>query len=154
MGFLLVLGSYASYTRCFPGGSVVKNLPAVQEAQQPPICSLGWEDPLEESMVTHSSILARRIPGREEPDELKSMGPHRVGHNWRDNMLENYTDNKNGIAFSWILCGDLDGWEGGGKEVQEEGNICTYTADSLCCMAETNTTLQINCTPIKNLLNI
>ena len=38
----------------FPGGSVVKNLPAVQESQVPP---LGWEDPLEEEMATHSSIL-------------------------------------------------------------------------------------------------
>ena len=60
---------------------MVKNLPAMQEAQQPLICSLGWEDSLEESMVTHSSILAWRIPGREEPDELKSMGPQRVRHN-------------------------------------------------------------------------
>ena len=38
----------------FPGGSVVKNLPAMQESQVPP---LGWEDPLEEEMATHSSIL-------------------------------------------------------------------------------------------------
>ena len=152
MGYLLVLGSYASYTRCFPGGSVVKNLPAMQEAQQPLIGSLGWEDSLEESMVTHSVFSPGESQG-EEPDELKSMGPQRVRHNWRDNMLASYTD-KNCIAFSWILCGDLDGWEGGGKEVQEGRDICIHIADSLCCTAETNTTLQINCTPIKNLLNI
>ena len=154
MGFLLVLGSHASYTRCFPGGSMLKNLPAMQEAQERPICSLGWEDSLEESMATHSSILAWRNPGTEEPDELKSMGPQRVGRNWRDNMLTSYTDHKNCIPFSWVFCGDLDGCEGGGKEVQEGGDICVHTADSLCCTAEINTTLQINYTPVKNLLLI
>ena len=43
----------------FPDGSVVKNLPAMQETR---VQSLGWEDPLEEGMTTHSSILAWRIP--------------------------------------------------------------------------------------------
>ena len=42
--------------------------------------SLGWEDPLEEGMATHSSILARRIPWTEEPGGLQSMGLQRVGH--------------------------------------------------------------------------
>ena len=42
--------------------------------------SLGWEDPLEEGMVTHSSILAWEIPRREEPGGLQSIGPQRVGH--------------------------------------------------------------------------
>ena len=46
----------------FPGGSVVKNLPAMQETQEMWVQSLGWEDPLEEGMATHSSILALRIP--------------------------------------------------------------------------------------------
>ena len=40
------------------GGSVVKNLPAVQETQETHICPSGWEDPLEEGMSTHSSIFA------------------------------------------------------------------------------------------------
>ena len=44
------------------------------------IQSLGWEDPLEKGMVTHSSILASRIPWTEEPGGLLSMGLHRVGH--------------------------------------------------------------------------
>ena len=44
--------------------------------------SLGWEDPLEKGMATHSSILAWRIPWTEEPGGLQSMGSHRVGHNW------------------------------------------------------------------------
>ena len=43
--------------------------------------SLGWEDPLEEGMVTHSSILAWRIPWTEELGELQSMGSQRIGHN-------------------------------------------------------------------------
>ena len=46
---------------------MVKNLPAVQETQ---VQSLGQEDPLEEDMATHSSILAWRIPGTEEPGGL------------------------------------------------------------------------------------
>ena len=46
----------------FPGGSAVKNLPAMQKSQEKWVLSLGWEDPLEESMATHFSILASRIP--------------------------------------------------------------------------------------------
>ena len=42
--------------------------------------SLGQEDPLEEEMATHSSILSRRIPWTEEPGRLQSMGSQRVGH--------------------------------------------------------------------------
>jgi len=49
------------------GGSVVKNLPAMQEIWVPP---LGFEDPLEKVMATHSSILAWRIPWTEEPGML------------------------------------------------------------------------------------
>ena len=41
---------------------------------------LGWEDPLEEAMATHSSILAWRIPWTEEPSGLQSIGLQRVGH--------------------------------------------------------------------------
>ena len=41
---------------------------------------LGWEDPLEKEMATHSSILAWRIPWRVEPGGLQSMGLPRVGH--------------------------------------------------------------------------
>ena len=43
--------------------------------------SLGGEDPLEKEMVTHSSILAWKIPWTEEPGRLQSMGSQRVGHN-------------------------------------------------------------------------
>ena len=56
---------------------MVKNLPAVQETW---VWSLDGEDPLEESMATHSSILAWRIPWTEEPGGLQSMVSQRVGH--------------------------------------------------------------------------
>ena len=56
--------------RGFPGGSVVKNLPAKQEM---PVQSLGQEDSLEEEMATHSSILAWKIPGTEKPSGLQSL---------------------------------------------------------------------------------
>ena len=55
----------------FPGGSEVKNLPAMQETW---VRSLGWEDPLEKGKATHSSIFAWRIPWTEEPGRLQSMG--------------------------------------------------------------------------------
>ena len=48
--------------------------------QEMQVSSLGWEDPLEKEMATHSSVLAWRIPGTEEPGGLLSMGSHRVGH--------------------------------------------------------------------------
>ena len=56
---------------------MVKNLPAVQETC---IQSLGWEDPLEKGMATHSSILAWRIPWTEDPGGLQSMGLQKVRH--------------------------------------------------------------------------
>ena len=52
----------------FPGGSVVKNLPAVQEEMQ--VLSLVWEAPLEKELATCSNILAWRIPWTEEPGRL------------------------------------------------------------------------------------
>ena len=55
----------------------VKNLPAVQEIW---VRSLGWEDPLEKEMATHSSILAWKISWTEEPGGLQSMGSQRIGH--------------------------------------------------------------------------
>ena len=59
----------------FPGDSVVKNLPVMQEMQ---VQSLGWEDLLEKEMATHSSILAWRSPWTEEPGRLQSIGLQRV----------------------------------------------------------------------------
>ena len=53
---------------------MVKNLSAMQETQEMNVLSLGREDPLEEGMANHSSILAWRIPWTEEPGGLQSMG--------------------------------------------------------------------------------
>ena len=54
---------------------MVKNLPEMWETQ---IQSLGWEDPLEKGMATHSSILAWRVPWTEEPGRLPSVGSQKV----------------------------------------------------------------------------
>ena len=55
----------------------VKNLPAMQETQ---LRSLGWKDPLEEEMATHSSILAWRIPWTEEPGRFQPLGLQKLEH--------------------------------------------------------------------------
>ena len=55
----------------------LKNLPAMQETEVP---SLGWEDPLEQEVASHSRILAWSIPWTEEPGELQSMESQRVRH--------------------------------------------------------------------------
>ena len=57
----------------------VKNLPTMQETKETRVPSLGQEDPLEEEMATHSSILAWRIPWTEETGGLQSMVSQRVG---------------------------------------------------------------------------
>ena len=54
------------------------------ELQETQVWSLGWEGSLEKGMVTHSSILAWRIPWTEESDGLQPIGLQRVGHDWRD----------------------------------------------------------------------
>ena len=63
----------------FPGGS---NGKASAYNAGDPGSSLGWEDPLEKKMATHSSTLAWKIPWTEESGRLESMGSQRVGHDW------------------------------------------------------------------------
>ena len=58
---------------------MVKNLPAVWENW---LQSVGWEDPLEKGMATHSSVPAWKIPWTEDPGRLQSMGSQRVRHDW------------------------------------------------------------------------
>ena len=67
----------------FPGGSVVKNLPAKQETQ---VWSLGQEDPLEKEMATHSSILAWRTPWIKEPGGLQTMESQKSWTELNNNM--------------------------------------------------------------------
>ena len=62
---------------------MVTDPPAMQETRGQ---SLGQEDPLEEGMATHSSILAWRIPWSEEPGGLQSMGSQRIRHDWATNF--------------------------------------------------------------------
>ena len=57
---------------------MVKRPPAMRETR---VRSLGWEDPLEKTMATHSRILAKKIPWVAEPGRLQSMGLQRVRHN-------------------------------------------------------------------------
>ena len=69
---------------CTPDGRLpwwlrdLKCLPPIWKTR---VRSLGWQDPLEKGMATHSSILAQRIPWTEKPGRLQSMGSQRVGHN-------------------------------------------------------------------------
>ena len=62
---------------------MVENLPAMQQTQ---VRSLGWKDPLEKGIATHSSVLAWEIPWTEETGSLKSMGSQRVRHDWEANI--------------------------------------------------------------------
>ena len=76
---------------------MVNCLPTMQETQ---VRSLGWEDPLDKEMATHSSILAWKITWTEEPGGLQSMGLQRVGHDriillglrYRQSILEKKGD--------------------------------------------------------------
>ena len=80
---------------------MVNFLPTMQETQ---VRSLGWEDPLDKEMATHSSILAWKITWTEEPGGLQSMGLQRVGHDriilmglrYRQSILE-----KKGDFYQW-----------------------------------------------------
>ena len=71
------IGSPLQYSWASLVAQLVKNLPAMREIW---VRSLGWEDPLEKGMATHSSILIWRIPWTEEPGRLQSMGSQKVGH--------------------------------------------------------------------------
>ena len=63
---------------------MLKRLPGMQETR---VQSLGWEDPLEKEMATHSSTLAWKLAWMEEPSRLQSMGSQRVGYNQATSLL-------------------------------------------------------------------
>ena len=74
----------------------LKSLPGMQETQ---VQSLGWEDPLEKEMATHSSTLAWKIPWMEQPGGIQSTGSQRVGH-------DRVTSLSHPLHFGeWILYG-------------------------------------------------
>ena len=66
---------------------------------------MGWEDPLEEGVETHSSILAWRIPRTEEPDELQFMGSQKSVTRLRDNttttVIQKYSGHRSEILGKW-----------------------------------------------------
>ena len=77
---------------------MVSNLPATWETC---VQSLGWEDPLEEGMATHCSILAWRMPWTEEPGGLQFMRSQRVGHD----RVTNTTDRKDSVEQNNVISG-------------------------------------------------
>ena len=86
--------SYLRNTRpSFPVSQRLKRLPPMWEIQ---VRSLGWEDPLEEEMITHSSILVWRIPRTEMPGRLQSTESQRVGHDWATSLTHSLTDSDKG----------------------------------------------------------
>ena len=80
------------YYRASPVAQRVKSLPVMQETR---VQFLGWEDPPEKKMATHSSTLACRISWTEEPNGLQTMGLQRAGHNCATNFF----------TFSWASLG-------------------------------------------------
>ena len=88
-----------------PMALVVKNPAAMQETQEMWFQSLGQEDPVEEEMTTHSSILAWKIPQTEEPGRLQSVGSQRVRHDstqaWTHGLREYWTDFALHMLWKW-----------------------------------------------------
>ena len=87
--FFILSRTQKIYSPCifcgFLGGAGGKEFcQPMQEIQEIWVLSLDWDDPLDESMATHSNIFARRIPWTGEPGGLQSMGCHRVGHDRND----------------------------------------------------------------------
>ena len=79
---------------------MVSNLPATWETC---VQSLSWEDPLEEGMATHCSILAWRMPWTEEPGGLQFMRSQRVGHD----RVTNTTDRTDSVEQNNVISGLL-----------------------------------------------
>ena len=90
-----ITGSYVSLV-----AQMVKNLPAMQETW---VWSLGWQDPLEEGMSTHSSILASRIPMDREPAGY-SPWDGRVGHYWAPKHRIAHINSSSIFSFLRNLC--------------------------------------------------
>ena len=99
-----IVREFINFSYCtFPGALVIKKkkkkLPAMQETQDRWVWSLSREDPLEEGMAVHSSILAWRIPWTEEPGGLQSTGSQRVGQDWSD-----WTHEHTELSNTWYSC--------------------------------------------------
>ena len=84
----------------FPGDSNGKDFEAAA-MWETRVRSLGWEDPLEKGMATHSSILAWGIPWTKVPSKLQSTGPQRVGHDLANSMFTFHFHRIAGKTRSW-----------------------------------------------------
>ena len=88
---------------------------------------LGWEDPLEKEMATHSSTLAWRIPWREEPSRLQSMGLQRVRHDWATSLSFTFPGGSDGTESVCDMA-DLGSIPGSGRSPGERnGNPLQYS---------------------------
>ena len=87
--------------------------------QETCVRSLGWEDPLEKEMATHSSILAWKISWAEEPDGLQSMRSQRVGHNWVTNTYLHLLPDSSVSKESTCNAGDPHWIPGSGRSAGE-----------------------------------
>ena len=86
----------------------VKNVPAMRETQ---VHSLGWEDPLEKEMATHSGILAWIISWTEEPGGLQFLGSQRVRHDWVNNSFTFKENRMWWIGWRMLFCTEVCVWE-------------------------------------------
>ena len=85
----------------------------MQESQETQVWSLGLEDPLEEVMATHSSILAWRIPWTEEPGGQQSIGSQRVGHDLATEKQQQQITSRSPscmLGKGWSDCNHHHGW--------------------------------------------
>ena len=99
----------------------VTNLPTIWETQ---VQSSGWEDSLEKGMAIHSSILAWRIPWREEPGGLQSMGSHRVGPNWATKTSRTWTCPWPADVSSRPLLSERHAWSE--EFLSQESRLCFH----------------------------
>ena len=86
----------------FPGGASSKERVCQSRRRKTQVQSLGWEDPLEEGLATHSSLVAWRIPWTEEPGRLQSMGSQRVRNNWVTNTQSYLTEGEGDRGTGWF----------------------------------------------------
>ena len=100
---------------------MVKNSSALWETW---VRSLGWEDTLEEEMANHSSILAWRIPMKEEPGRLQPMGSQRVRHDWATKHSKGLTCLDAGERLAPEQQKGLGGWERRRENLRNEAVGC------------------------------
>ena len=108
--FPIVFKEVPGTGRGLPGGSVVKNLPVMREKQ---VQSLGWEDPLEEEMATHSSIVAWEIPWTEEAHGVAKSGTQLSAWAWACTRNRKLILDRFQILSSWFVISSIltEKWE-------------------------------------------